>query len=196
MTDAIQAEDEHTLGDLRRSLLGARGPTLRPDQGNEAFEQHKLLASAVHRASRLDARGSDSETEAWVRYVTEHFPTGRNAPTDARLLFVEWRTRLLKDGTPGQAVLVTHGHAAAHWQRDRAGRLCINLEDMWDDFEESVGHFIEYLRTASERRAVVLHRFRERAWDIQPFTPAVGAGAGATAITASASIRPDPAGER
>jgi len=102
------------------------------------------------------------------------------------------RTRLLKDGAPGWTVLLTHGQAAAHWQRNRAGRLCINLEDMWDDFEESVRHFIEYLRTASKRRAVVLDRFMQRAWTIQPFMPALGAGAGATAIAASGSIGPAP----
>lgn len=188
MTDAIAPEDEQALDDLRKSLLRARAPALRPGQGDEAFLQHKLLASAVHRASRLDRRNSDSETDAWVRYVTAYFPPGRNDPADARLLFAEWRTRLLKDDAPGSALPVTHGQSAAHWRRDQAGRLCINLEDMWDDFEQSVGHFIRYLRATPDRRAVALKRWRDTGWAVEPFTPTVEAWAHATVISASASV--------
>jgi hypothetical protein len=136
--DAISAEAERELRELRSSLLRDRPNPLRPDQGEEAFRQHKLLASAIHRASRLDVRGSESETEAWVRYVSEHFPPSRNNPADARLLFVDWRTGLLKKDTPGPRVPITHGQSFARWGRDQAGRLCINLEDMWTEFEQSV----------------------------------------------------------
>jgi hypothetical protein len=59
MAPVITAEEEQALAELRSALLRARPPALRPDQGDEAFRQHKLLASAVHRASRLDARGSE-----------------------------------------------------------------------------------------------------------------------------------------
>ena len=76
---------------------------LRPDEGEEAFQQHKLLAAAVHRATELDRQDAESETEAWVRYVTAHFPPGRNDADDARLLFGDWRSALLKrDSVPGQ----------------------------------------------------------------------------------------------
>lgn len=115
MGDATSVDAERELQELRSSLLRDRPDPLRPDQGEEAFRQHKLLASAVHRASRLDARGSESETEAWVRYMSEHFPPSRNSPSDARLLFVDWRTSLLKDDTPGPRVSITHGQSFAHW---------------------------------------------------------------------------------
>lgn len=197
MTDMISLEDEEALEELRRSLLRTRAPALGPDQGNEAFQQHKLLASAVQRTSRLDARKSDSETDAWVRYITGYFPAGRNDPADARLLFAEWRTRLLKDDAPGPAVPITHGQSVPHWQRDEIGRLCINLEDMWHDFEQSVDNFINYLRTTPDRRAVALERWRDTAWEITPFTPTVAARAGATVISASASVGPvDPAQQK
>lgn len=62
------------------------------------------------------------------------------------LLFVDWRTSLLKDDTPGHGCPITHGQSFAHWGHDQAGRLCINLEDMWTEFEQSVDHLIGYLR--------------------------------------------------
>ncbi|MDQ4144164.1 MAG: hypothetical protein M3198_10565 [Actinomycetota bacterium] len=122
-----------------------------------------------------------------MRYLTAYFPPGKNDPADARLLFAEWRTDLLKDDTPGPSIVITHGQSHAHWRRDHAGRLCINLEDMWDDFEQSVGHFVKYLRTTPDRRAVVLKRWRSTSWDIEPFRSTGEALAGATVISASAS---------
>jgi hypothetical protein len=191
MSDRIRSDDVRTLDDLRSALLRDRPGALRPDQGTEAFRHHKLLAAAVHRASRLDARSGESETDAWVRYVREHFPSGRNEEGDARLLFAQWRTALLKDDAPGPQVPITHGQPTAHWQRDKDGRLCLNLEDMWADFEESVDHFIAYLRATPERRAVALRRWRETDWSVQSFEPVV-AGAGATAMRASISTTSTP----
>lgn len=52
------------------------------------------------------------------------------APTDAGLLFAQWRTPLLKDDTPGSGLVITDGQEAVHWQRDEGGRLCIDLESM------------------------------------------------------------------
>jgi hypothetical protein len=169
MAPVITAEEEHALAELRAALLRARPPALGPDQGDEAFRQHKLIASAVHRTSRLDARGSESETDAWVRYVSDHFPSGRNDPTDARLLFGDWRTSLLKEDSPGPRVPVTHGQSHAHWQRDGRGRLCINLEDMWTDYERSVDHFVAYLSETPDRRSVVLGRWRQTTTVVEPF---------------------------
>jgi hypothetical protein len=78
---------------LRASLLAQRPPP--PPDGLTAFKEHKVLAAAVHRAALLDAFGSESETDAFVRYVTAFFPPPRNDPTDAGLLFGDWRTDLL-----------------------------------------------------------------------------------------------------
>src|SRR4051812_23878745 len=95
------------LVQIRKSLLGQGCPALRPEDGYRAFQEHKLLATAIHRAAHLDRRKAESETDAWVRYLTEFFPTGRNSDTDARSLFGDWRTSLLKQDTPGPGVLVT-----------------------------------------------------------------------------------------
>jgi hypothetical protein len=167
MADAAPSSDSSMLDDLREALLRGRPPKLGPSEGHEAFQQHKLLAAAVHRAARLDQRASESETDAWVRYVSEHFPPGRNDAADARLLFGQWRTPLLKDDTPGTGLVITHGQPVLHWQRDGDGRLCIDLETMWADFESSVDHLIEYLRSTPDRRAVALKRWQESAWTVQ-----------------------------
>jgi hypothetical protein len=124
MIDAITHDDERALVDVRTRLLRDRPLALRPDQGNEAFRQHKVLASAVHHASRLNRRKADSETEAWERYFTDYFPPGRNDRNDARLLFGEWRTCLLKDDTPGERILVSHGQSGGHCEeREELARL-------------------------------------------------------------------------
>jgi hypothetical protein len=81
------AEDERALSDLRRRLLQHRPPPLGPDEGGEAFQQHKLFAQAVHQAARLDERGLDSQTGGWIRYMTGYFPAPRNGEADAPRLY-------------------------------------------------------------------------------------------------------------
>jgi hypothetical protein len=82
--DATQQIEEE-LTALRGDLLRGRPRALGPEEGVEAFQQHKLLVAAVHRAAKLNQRKSESETDAWVRYISSHYPAGRNDPTDARL---------------------------------------------------------------------------------------------------------------
>jgi hypothetical protein len=187
MANKLSPAEQLALDDLQKTLLRGRPPALGPDQGAEAFAQHKLLATTVHRATLLDALGSESQTRAWVRYFTEHFPRGRNGSSDAELLWKEWRTHLLKQDSPGPMVPITHGKPHLHWQRDSAGRLCIDLETMWDDYAQSVEHLVGYLQVTPERREVALTRLKESTWAVQFFTvsnesvPVTGATAMASA---------------
>jgi hypothetical protein len=173
------------LVELRADLLRGRPRPLGPGDGDEAFQQHKLLAAAVHRAAKLDQRGSESETESWVRHIVDHFPEGRNGEADARLLFADWRTSLLKNGTPGPRVPITHGQPHAHRARDTEGRLCLNLEGAWDDYAASVESFMADLHT-SPRRQIVLDRWRKQRWTVEPFS-AIDMIASATVMDAPAS---------
>lgn len=161
---------------------------LGPDEGVEAFRAHKLLASDVHRAAKLNAHKRDkTETEQWVRYITEHFPEPRNSEADARLLWTDWRIALLKRNTLGSGITITHGQSKAHWFREPDGTLCLNLEDIWDDYAASVEHFIAEARQASpERRAAVLKRWRKNTWGVRELLTR----GGATAMSASAGISP------
>lgn len=124
-----------------------------------------------------------------MRHVVDHFPAGRNAELDARLLFSDWRSRLLKCNAPGPGIAITHGQPVLHWQRDQNGRLCLNLEDAWDDYTASVESFAARLR-ASPRRKIVLARWRKQRWVVEPFAPSIGASAGGTVmdIPLSASV--------
>jgi hypothetical protein len=183
--NSMNVPPEQELGELRADLLRWRPPQLGPSQGEEAFQQHKLLAAAVHRAAKLDERGSESETESWVRYIVEHFPKERNSEADARLLFADWRTSLLKNGTPGPKVPITHGQSHAHWGRDSEGRLCLNLEDVWNDYAASVESFVAQLHS-SPRRKIVLDRWRKQRWTVEPFR-AIDMIAGATVMDPPAS---------
>jgi hypothetical protein len=158
----LTPQDERALDDLRASLLRRPRPNLRPEQGDEAFDQHMLLAAAIHRAAGLFRSGGDGET--WRKYVTAFFPEGRNAPEDAEKLWVGWRTSLLKNEQP--VVPITHGQSDAHWRREH-GYPVLNLEDAWDDYRHSVERFIEHLRSHPDERANTLRRWRERSWTVR-----------------------------
>ena len=173
---AISPEDEKALAKLRASLLRNRPPDLQVGQGQEAMQQHKLVAASVLSAARLHRRKADGEGQAWVRYVTDFYPVGRNGEADAQVLWEGWRCALLKDDTP--VVPITHGLSIVHWTRDEEGRPRQNLEDAWSDFEHSVNGFIDHLRENSDRRMVALKRFAERDWQVR----AIKALAGATVM--------------
>lgn len=152
------------LDRLRDALLTDR-PSVWPTDGADALRQHKLLAAALHRATKLAATG-DGEGKGWVAYFVTHFPEGRNDDTDAKLLWKDWRTALLKLDSPGPGVGVTHGQPDAHWTR-QDGRLILNLEDMWADFAASVESLIAHLRETPDHGAVVLDRWRKTQWTVE-----------------------------
>jgi hypothetical protein len=173
--------EEYALQQLRASLVRRR-PRSTPS-GEQAFEEHQILAMAVHRAVKLiqDEKGGEREGQAWVRYVSAFFPSGRNEDKDAKLLWTDWRTQLVKYETPG-AVAVSHGQPEAHWSRDANGILFLNLESLWDDFEHSVDGLIASLRHDKELYAKVLSKWRERAVVVRPFY------SGEAVSTASVSV--------
>ena len=173
VSTSIDAQQDEALHALRARLLSDRPPPLRTDQGQLAFMQHVLLAPVIHNAARLNQHSVDNQTGAWIRYFMSYFPPGKNSERDARLLWTDWRTDLLKKQAPGSGVVVTHGQPAVHWRRDELGRLCINLEDMWADFESSVDAFVEHLHETPDRRRIALRRARESAVAIIQFTTTV-----------------------
>jgi hypothetical protein len=87
----------------------------------------------------------------------------------------------LKDDTPGPGIAITHGQPSIHWQRDQQGRLCLNLEDAWDDYAASVTSFVARLGSSS-RRKIVLKRWKQQHWVVEAFISATGAIAGATVM--------------
>lgn len=189
-------EDGQALGELGRSLLRGGRPQLTAEQGEEAFDRHVLLAARVHRASRLNQAAGDREGQAWRRYFEQHFPRLRHLQAD--VLWADWRCALVKDDTPGPRVVLAHGSQRTHFTRDESGRLLVDLESMWDDFAESVDSFVASLERDRRRRTIVLRRYRERVWTVEPFQPdhhaglssnladaALRAGAAATAVTAT-----------
>jgi hypothetical protein len=176
---------------VRQQLLSPRPAHLRSDQGGEAFQQHRILVTTIHQATMLDQHGSESQTRAWVRYFADYFPAPRNNEADAGLLWKQWRVSLLKIGAPGPDVLVTHGQPHAHWHRADDGRLCIDLESMWDDFTWSVDRFLDFLRSDRDRAAVVIPRAQQGRIEIVTFSTLSTASAYATGgpvATASAAV--------
>ncbi|HXZ56400.1 MAG TPA: hypothetical protein VEG40_02335 [Gaiellaceae bacterium] len=155
------------LIELRVSLLRNLRRPLGPEDGDEAFDRHILLAVRVHRTAGLNARAADREGQGWRRYFDDYFPPGRNSDADAHFLWVNWRTRLLKHESP---VGITHGQESLHWYPLDGGGFCVNLESMWDDFEYSVNRFLEDLAADKRRRGVVLRRWRERSWTVRKIT--------------------------
>ena len=157
------------LVELRESLLRRLRVDLRFDQGDEAFEAHQRLTSRFHRAAKLNTAEKQGDRKAWCRYFGEFLP---DRSEHAELLFERWRCTLVKDEMPGAGVVITHGQPDTHWLSTNLG-LCINLESMWDDFEASVGRFVESLRDNDQLRERTLDRFRARRWTVERVTATV-----------------------
>ena len=177
--------DEQYLEELRASLLRRRPPALGPEDGEEAFRQHQVLAIAIHRAVKLIQEGSEGEGAAWTRYFEQFFPQGHNGREEAKLLWSHWRTGLVKSETPGSKVKLSHGQSQVHWVRDREGALGVNLEDMWDDFFQSVDRLMGALRNDATLQATVLGRFAKQTVTVKPFQPAGSCWDATSAVSAS-----------
>jgi hypothetical protein len=164
------AHDEGRLDALKTSLLHRLRPDVQlgADEGDEAFDRHLLLAARVHRAARLNQRGT-REGDGWRQFIEAYFPSGRNGRADADRLWKKWRVGLLKDYVPLDGVAVTHGQPEAHWQRDSQGAFVVNLESMWDDFEYAVDQFIAVIAADKKQAAVVRRRWLSRTWTVRPF---------------------------
>jgi hypothetical protein len=160
---AITPNDERALGELRDSLLRRSCPEVH--DGEEAFDRHLLLAVMLHRVSRLHKSSAENDTQGWISYVTSFFPPGRDGQREAFDLWDKWRCTLLKDEQP--VIPVSHGQSHGHFRRDVHGRLYLNLEDLWADYEHSVKGFIEHLREHDDRREVALDRWRKREWRVE-----------------------------
>ncbi len=126
-----------------------------------------------------------------MRYLASYFPPGHNRPADAALLWKDWRCALVKNDFP--AIPIAHGQPAVHWRHDLHGRLGINLEDMWSDFEYSVNRFVSNLRGDLQRRDIVLRRWQASEWSVErliskPRGWEMGLGATVMDSTMSASV--------
>jgi hypothetical protein len=158
------------LGALHESVTRSLGPALGPEDGDVAFERHKLLAARIHQAAGLAQTGK-GDGQGWIQYLTGYFPAGRRGEADAKLLWDEWRCPLLKEGRPGTGVSITHVQPHLHWKRERGGGLCIDLESMWADFEYSVDGLVAFLKAEPGRAKIVLERWRKQSWTVRPFEP-------------------------
>ena len=96
--------------------------------------------------------------EGLERFFKEHFPRGDQY---AGLLWVRWRIALSKDAYPGPGVAISHGQAHGHWHVVNPGGLFINLESMWDDYEQSIDSMIKTLAADDARREESLLTVRE-----------------------------------
>lgn len=73
---------EPALQELPASFLRGLRVDLGPDDGDEAFDRHILLAVRIHRAACLNQTAADRDGHGWTRYI--HFPLGRNAAGSRR----------------------------------------------------------------------------------------------------------------
>lgn len=181
---------ESDLEEVRDALLRGLRVEVGLDDGSLAFERHQLLAIRFTRAARLAApsRLKNHEGQMWCRYFEDYFPRGDG---HEKLLWDEWRTPLLKDEVPGGSVLVSHGQPDPHWQLVLPGRrLFINLESMWDDYEESVRRLVAAAEIMPVLRKRLVSRYAERQWRVETVSYVVRDAykmAAASAASATAS---------
>jgi hypothetical protein len=144
------------LDELREELLLGLRRNLTPEQGFEAFQQHQLLTIRFHRASRINAPAA-GERNGWRQFFNEHFPRGDE---HALLLWERWRNALVKDEYPGPGVAISHGQPFGHWRVVNPGGIFIDLESMWEDYEQSIDSMITLLRGNDARRSKSLNWWR------------------------------------
>jgi hypothetical protein len=168
---SVGAMPDTELSQLREELLRRLDVPVPPDQGEEAFERHQLLAIRFHRAARLNAPQL-GDRRGWIRYFVEHFPRGAN---HADRLWSYWRLPLLKDELPGPQVVIAQAQPFGHWKvLPPAGQLFVNLETMRDDFRASVESLIALLESDEERWEATLQAWRTRRWTVQSFQVPIG----------------------
>lgn len=188
------ADADPKLDGLRASLVEGR-PRQYGDSEEEgllAFKAHKPLAGAILRAGLLSKTSSYGEGDAFRAFIESYHPSGRNGAKEAAVLWKDWRTSMLKKDTPGPLVGLTHGRKPGHWTWS-SGRLIIDLDYMWDDFESGVDRFVDSLRVDRARRRVVLDRFGKQEWTVvktpipASFTTTAAQSITANSVTASYS---------
>jgi len=134
-----------------------------------------------------------SEAKGWMRFFKEHFPRGDKY---AELLWGRWRIALLKDAYPGPGVAISHGQAHGHWQVVNPGGLFINLESMWDDYEQSIDSMIKTLAADDAGREKSLEWWRGRRWAVQLvqvppiYLGGIGAASAASVSFSETAIKP------
>jgi hypothetical protein len=183
---------EPTLADLRDVLLVGLRPAkpLRRRDDELVFERHQLLVIRFRAAVRLTQGGKAKGRDRWVAYFRDHFPRGGE---HARLLWARWRKPLLANEPPGPGVIVTHGRPDAHWQHALVGQrpaLVVDLESMWDDFEQSVESFLDACRGDEQCAAQALRRCSRRPQVVSAALAGAGSAPVATFQPASTATSP------
>jgi hypothetical protein len=161
------------LEELKQDLTGDLRVALGAHDGKEAERRHRELAMLIHRTARLVYANSHGDQAAWVDYLERWWPN--MTAERARTLWTEWRKHLLKDGHPGTYV-ICHGQPRRHWNPQPPGnRIALNLESLWDDYEQSVDNLITECRRDTELQFRVLMTYDQR--KLRVWTPApYGAG--------------------
>lgn len=163
-TVSLSFVTQPTPADLRDALLvglRTRRPLRRRDS-ELAFERHQLLAIRFQAGARLNDCGKAKERERWRIYFRQYFPRGGG---QADLLWSRWRKPLLRNEPAGPGVIVTHGRPEAHWQLGVLAEgkgLVIDLESMWDDFEQSVESFVAACRSDERLAGRAVRRWSRR----------------------------------
>ena len=154
----------------RSSCASRRGPLL---FGSSVF------ASSHHSPHGLSSqRASDRIRSAvairWARRSrnTVRMSASRSSPSDGSSFASPAASatavrRAVKDDSTGPQVVVTHSRPDVHWEIETEGSLVINLEDMWDDYEQAVTDFIDSCRLDEAHGECVLRRWRDRKWTAQ-----------------------------
>lgn len=109
---------------------------------------------------------------------------------------MRWRIALLKDAYPGPGVAISYGQADGHWHVVNPGGLFINLESMWDDYEQSIDSMIKTLAADDARREESLEWWRGRRWAVQlvqvppVYFGGIGAASGVSVSFSETAIKP------
>ena len=119
---------------LLAKIRGQLVDRLQPE-GLLGLDGHILVALRFHRLVRLTkVRKKEGDGAAWEAFFAAHVP---NLAAHGRTLWADWRTKLIKDDTPGTLVAIGEGDPRSHGNVYE-GKVFVNLESVADDYIAAV----------------------------------------------------------
>ena len=143
------------------------------------------------------ARKKDGDGATWERFFAAYVP---RLASHGHRLWDCWRTSLLKDGTPGEGVVISQQTPDPHGRLLDDGNLFVNLESLIDDYIAAVDSLLHACESDDALRATVLRNWDATQFEVRWF-PWEGPTTPGTIISFSASassggtiavVKPEP----
>lgn len=148
---------------LLAKIRGQLVDRLQPE-GLLGLDGHILVALRFHRLVRLTkVRKKEGDGAAWEAFFAAHVP---NLAAHGRTLWADWRTKLIKDDTPGTLVAIGEGDPRSHGNVYE-GKVFVNLESVADDYIAAVDSVMAACGKDEDLARTLVTKWRATQWTVQ-----------------------------